>query len=147
LETLDLADFVRQVMGELDERVRASGLDFRQNLPEHALVRADGRLLWRVMENLLSNVFRYALAGSRVYVDISSDNEWRRLDIKNISEHSLNVDPSELTERFKRGDSSRTSDGSGLGLSIAQSFVEAQGGRFELSIDGDLFKASVYLPI
>ena len=146
IEAFDLADFVRQVHGELDEQVRASGLDFRMRLPEQASVKADGKLLWRVMENLLSNVFRYALAGSRVYIDISSSNGWQRLDIKNISEHSLNVDPSELTERFKRGDSSRTGDGSGLGLSIAQSFVEMQGGRFELSIDGDLFKASVFLP-
>ena len=146
LETLDLADFVRQVLGELDERIRASGLDFRQNLPEHAPVQADGKLLWRVMENLLSNVFRYALAGSRVYIDVSAANGWQRLDIKNISEHSLNVDPSELTERFKRGDSSRAGDGSGLGLSIAQSFIDAQGGKLQLSIDGDLFKASVFLP-
>ena len=143
---LDLADFVRQVLGELDEKVRASQLDFRLNLPEHSPVRADGKLLWRVMENLLSNVFKYALAGSRVYIDVTNEEGWFRLDIKNISENPLNVDPLELTERFKRGDDARSGDGSGLGLSIAQSFVLAQGGRFSLSIDGDLFKASVCLP-
>jgi len=227
---LDLADFVRQALGELDERVRESGLDFRLNLPEHATVLADGKLLWRVMDNLLSNVFKYAVAGSRVYIDIAADDsfeygtakrgeagvkggvrngleggaeygtkygsgfemkggaeggsEYRteygtkcgsesgaageteygteygtkcgsgfemkggayRLDIKNISEHPLNVEPSELIERFKRGDEARSGEGSGLGLSIAQSFVIAQGGRFTLSIDGDLFKVSIHLP-
>ena len=146
VENLDLADFVRQVLGELDERVQASGLDFRTALPEHAPVRADGKLMWRVMENLLSNVFKYAQARSRVYVDIAPEDGWYRLDIKNISERALNVDPSELTERFKRGDESRGGEGSGLGLSIAQSFVLSQGGRFALLIDGDLFKASVRLP-
>ena len=145
MENLDLTDHVHQVLGELEEKVRASGLDFRLDLPEHALVYADGKLLWRIMANLLSNVFKYALTGSRVYIDIVPENEWYRLDIKNISERPLNVDPSELTERFKRGDDARGGEGSGLGLSIAQSFVQSQGGRFELSIDGDLFKVSLYL--
>ena len=146
IENLDLADFVRQVLGELDERVHESGLDFRQNLPEHAPVCADGKLLWRVVENLLSNVFKYAAPGSRVYVDVAPEDGSYRLDIKNISERPLNIDPSELTERFKRGDSSRSGDGNGLGLSIAQSFAQAQGGRFALTVDGDLFKVSVLLP-
>jgi len=145
LETLDLVDFVRQVLGEMDERVRASGLDFRLNLPDHAFVCADGKLLWRVMENLLSNVFKYAMAGSRVYVDVLPDEQWYRLDIKNISDYPLNVEPFELTERFKRGDSARAGEGSGLGLSIAQGFVQSQGGKFTLSIDGDLFKTTVHL--
>ena len=134
------------MLGELDERVQGSGLDFRLNLPEHAPVRADGRLLWRVMENLLSNAFKYALSGSRVYIDITPADDRYRLDIKNISEHPLNVEPSELIERFKRGDEARGGEGSGLGLSIAQSFTLSQGGGFELSIDGDLFKVSIYLP-
>jgi len=145
MENLDLVDLVRQVLGELDEKVRGSGLDFRLSLPENAPVYADGRLLWRVMENLLSNVFKYTLAGSRVYVDVMPDDKWYRLDIKNISEHPLNIEPSELLERFKRGDEARTGDGSGLGLSIAQSFMLSQGGKFALSIDGDLFKASIHL--
>ena len=145
LETLDLADFIRQVLGEMDERVRISGLDFRLNLLDHALVRADGKLLWRVMENLLSNVFKYALADSRVYVDVTHEEQWHRLDIKNISEYALNVEPFELTERFKRGDSARAGEGSGLGLSIAQGFVQSQGGRFAIAIDGDLFKATIHL--
>jgi len=146
IEKLDFADFVRQVLGELDEHVKASGLEFRLNLPEHAPVHADGKLLWRVMENLLSNVFKYAMPASRVYIDIAKQENWFRMDIKNISEHPLNVDPTELTERFKRGDSARAGEGSGLGLSIAQSFIESQGGWFTLAIDGDLFKASIFLP-
>ena len=129
----------------MDERVSASGLDFRLDLPQRAPVRADGKLLWRVMENLLSNVFKYALPGSRVYVDVLPEEQWYRVDVKNISEHPLNVEPHELTERFKRGDSARAGEGSGLGLSIAQSFVQSQGGRFALCIDGDLFKVSVHL--
>ena len=152
LEPLNLADLIRQCLGELDERVQESGLDFRLSLPEHANVLADGKLFWRVMENLLGNTFKYAMPGSRVYIDISevaditgADGEYR-LDVKNMSNHPLNMDPAELTERFTRGDSSRSGEGSGLGLSIVQSFVEAQGGRFQLSIDGDLFKATVFLP-
>ena len=146
METLDLADFIRQALGEMDARIQDSGLSFRLNLPEHAPVQADGKLLWRVIDNLLSNVFKYALAGSRVYIDLAPESGQYRLDIKNISDRPLNIDPSELTERFKRGDEARGGEGSGLGLSIAQSFVQAQGGRFSLSIDGDLFKASVSLP-
>ena len=146
LENLDLADFVRQVLGEMDEKVRESGLDFRLNLPDHAPVQADGKLMWRVMENLLSNTFKYALPKSRVYLDIVPEDDWYRLDLKNISDRPLNVEPSELIERFKRGDEARSGDGSGLGLSIAQSFILSQGGRFALAIDGDLFKASLHLP-
>ena len=146
METLDLADFLRQVLGELDERLRDSGLDFRLDLPEHAPVHGDGKLLWRVMDNLLSNVCKYALAGSRVYIDIAAEEGAYRLDMKNISEHPLNVEPTELLERFKRGDEARGGEGSGLGLSIAQSFIISQGGRFALAIDGDLFKVSLHLP-
>ena len=146
LARLDFSDFVRQVLGEMDERVKSSNLDFRVNLPEHAPVIADGKLLWRVMDNLLSNVFKYALKGSRVYIDVAPENGSFRLDMKNMSDHPLNIDPSELLERFKRGDEARGGEGSGLGLSIAQSFVAALGGRFSLSIDGDLFKATLHLP-
>ena len=154
---LDLVSLINQVLGELDSAINASGLDLRVNLPERLLVRADGRLLWRVMENLLSNVFKYSLPGSRVYlttelVKHGKDNmhlidaDSVLIELKNISATELNIDPSELTERFKRGDDSRADGGSGLGLSIVQSFVTAQGGKFVISIDGDLFKAAVYLP-
>jgi signal transduction histidine kinase len=134
-------------MGELFDRINASGLDFKVNIPEEkVLVRADGRLLWRVVENLLSNVFKYALAGSRVYIDVINDSNRAHLVFKNISAYELNISPDELTERFKRGDQSRNSEGSGLGLSIAKNLTELQGGIFRIDIDGDLFKATVTLP-
>jgi len=145
---LDMVSLVSQVMGEMDSAIISSGLDIRFNHPEHLHVKGDGRLMWRVMENLLSNVFKYALPGSRVYVDISPEQSpYSCISIKNISSQELNINPSELTERFKRGDESRSEGGSGLGLSIVQSFVEAQNGKFEITIDGDLFKATVWLPV
>jgi len=144
---LDIVSLVNQVLGELDGSIKASGIDLRVNTPEKLYVKADGRLMWRVLENLLSNVFKYSLPGSRVYLDVlPSEDSLVRVDLKNISATELNVDPAELTERFKRGDDSRADGGSGLGLSIVQSFVNAQRGRFEIKIDGDLFKATVYLP-
>lgn len=146
LEPINLTQLLQQVFGEADERIKSSGLDFRLNVPESAWVMADGKLLWRVIENLLSNVFKYSLTGSRVYVEVKEDGGNMRLEMKNISREPLNIDPRELTERFKRGDDSRSSEGSGLGLSIVQSFVEAQGGSFAPSIDGDLFKAGLLLP-
>jgi len=147
LTDLNVVSLINQVLGELDSAIKSSGLDLRVNLPEKLYARADGRLMQRVIENLLSNVFKYSLPSSRVYLDAfqSSDSEMR-IDIKNISSQELNFDPSELTERFKRGDDSRADGGSGLGLSIVQSFVSAQGGKFEIAIDGDLFKATVLLP-
>ena len=143
---LDPASLISQVLGELDGAIKSSGLDMRIDLAENLLVKADGKLMWRVMENLLSNVFKYSLAGSRVYLSAQKDGSSVRIDLKNISAMELNIDPDELTERFKRGDDSRADGSSGLGLSIVQSFVVAQGGRFSISIDGDLFKATVYLP-
>ncbi|MDR0858184.1 MAG: HAMP domain-containing histidine kinase, partial [Oscillospiraceae bacterium] len=146
LYTLDFAALVTQSIGELDEKIAQSRLDFRLNLPPKAEVRADGRLLSRILENLFGNALKYALPQTRVYADLTETGAEFRLDIKNISAEPLSGNPSELTERFTRGDSARSGEGSGLGLSIAQSFAEVQGGRFELSVDGDLFKASVYLP-
>jgi signal transduction histidine kinase len=144
---LDVVSLINQVLGERDSTIKSSGLDLRLNLPESMHVKADGRLMWRVLENLLSNVFKYSLPNSRVYIDVFEENMLVRLDMKNISNAELNIDPAELIDRFKRGDDSRTDEGSGLGLSIVQSFVIAQGGKFEISIDGDLFKASVFLPL
>ena len=147
LADLNIVSLINQVLGELDNTISSSGLDLRVNLPDKLIAVADGRLMQRVMENLLSNVFKYSQEGSRVYLDVLSVSDKEvRIDIKNISASALNFDPSELMERFKRGDDSRTDGGNGLGLSIVQSFVSAQGGRFEIKIDGDLFKATVILP-
>ncbi len=147
LERLDAGALLSQGMGELSDTINASGLDFKIGIPEEKLfVNADGRLLWRVIENLLSNVFKYALKGSRVYIDLAGTGSQVHIVIKNISAFELNISPDELTERFKRGDQSRHSEGSGLGLSIAKSLTELQGGTFRIDIDGDLFKATVTLP-
>ena len=107
---------------------------------------ADGRLAWRVLSNLLSNTVKYALPGTRVYIDVMAVEGKVIISLKNISRDELNVDADELMERFVRGEESRSSEGSGLGLSIARSLTELQGGTFELAVDGDLFKATVTMP-
>jgi len=147
LTKLNAGALIKQVLGELESSVQASGLDIRLNLPENIYANADGKLMQRVLENLMSNVFKYSSPTSRVYIDLHEiSDHYVRIEIKNVSASELNFDPSELTERFKRGDDSRADGGSGLGLSIVQSFVVAQGGRFDILIDGDLFKAIVTLP-
>lgn len=111
------------------------------------MIRADGRHLWRVIENLLNNCCKYALRGSRVYVDVTEDaaTGTAACTIKNISSRPLNISPEELTERFVRGDVSRTTEGSGLGLSIAKSLTKLMDGELVISIDGDLYKAAIVL--
>lgn len=146
-EKLDAGSLLTQGLGELSDRVAESGLDFRVNIPTEKLyVLADGKLLWRVIENLLSNIFKYALPGSRVYAEVGTQGDQVAMVFKNISAAPLNMEADELLERFKRGDESRHSEGSGLGLAIAKSLVELQGGHFKVEVDGDLFKATVTLP-
>ncbi len=148
LEKLDITDLITQGLGELSDKVAASGLDFKINSPkEKVYVLGDGKLLWRVIENLLSNVFKYALPNSRVYLETGRLGETVVITLKNISALPLNIHPDELMERFKRGDESRSSEGSGLGLSIAKSLTELQGGTFGITIDGDLFKAEIAMPV
>lgn len=146
LAPVELCSLIRQGMGELSDKMEQSGLDFRIHLPAQGVwVKADGKLLWRVVENLLSNVFKYAMPSSRVYLDVEEQEGKAAFTVKNISAYELNVDPSELMERFKRGDASRHSEGNGLGLAIAKNLVELQGGAFTITVDGDLFKATVSL--
>ena len=117
-------------------------------LPQEGLsVLADGRLLWRVLDNLLNNACIYAQSGTRLYVEAAPQGDRAFLSMKNISRQQLNLSPDELMERFVRGDSSRNTEGSGLGLNIAKSLVELQQGKFTLAIDGDLFKAVISLPL
>lgn len=144
MEKLDITDLITQGLGELSDKIEASGLEFKVSTPkEKVYVQGDGKLLWRVMENLLSNVFKYAMPNSRVYLETNRLGGTVTVTIKNISAVPLNIHPDELMERFKRGDESRHSEGSGLGLSIARSLTELQGGTFGITIDGDLFKAEV----
>ena len=111
------------------------------------IIQADGRRLWRVLENLYTNAVKYAMEHSRVYVDVLDEDGKAIFTIKNVSESSLNISPDELTERFVRGDVSRATEGSGLGLSISKDLTQLQGGEFQVIIDGDLFKAVVSFPV
>lgn len=149
---VDLLSLINQGLGEMGDRIEESGLEFRINAAKDKYyVRADGQLLWRVVENLLGNVLKYAQEGSRVYLDLTEQDGGRNqrpmtiLEMKNISKDELNIDAEELMERFKRGDESRTTEGSGLGLAIAKDLMRLQNGRFDIKIDGDLFKAIVTL--
>lgn len=146
-EKIGMAQLLDQAMGEWEERLRERQLTVITNLPEgETWVYADGRHLWRVLDNLLSNCAKYAMEGTRVYIDLTRGKGQVCLSVKNISREALNVPAERLMERFVRGEESRTTEGSGLGLSIARSLTELQGGQFELAVDGDLFKASVTLP-
>ncbi len=146
-EEIDLLSLITQGLGELDDKIKELELEFKINYPQDKMfIQADGKLLWRAIENLLSNIFKYALKGSRVYVDILDLGTSVTLIIKNISAYELNISADELMERFKRGDESRSSQGSGLGLSIAKSLIEIQKGSFNIEIDGDLFKAIIQMP-
>lgn len=143
---IEMTSIVNQALGELEERLSANNLDvIFTNKADTVFVMADGQLLWRVIENLLVNVSKYALPGSRVYMDIVEKAGMIVLEVKNMSKEQLNISADELMERFKRGDESRNTEGSGLGLSIAKDLTKLMGGWFEITIDGDLFKASVAL--
>ena len=139
-------EIVHQAIGDYDERLTAGKLEVVVTTYEGNLnAMADGRLLWRVLDNLLSNVCKYALAGTRVYIDLGTRDNRVVVSMKNISRDQLNVNADELMERFVRGDASRHTEGSGLGLNIAKSLMELMGGTFALSVDGDLFKAELTL--
>ncbi|MBR2539320.1 MAG: HAMP domain-containing histidine kinase [Mogibacterium sp.] len=146
IEDIDIAALVDQSLAELSDRLSARNLIIRKSIrTEQTMVRADGKLLYRVFENLLSNISKYALEGSRVYIDVNDipGSERKLIEFKNISKDELNISADELMERFTRGDSSRNTEGSGLGLAIARDLTTLMGGNFDISIDGDMFKASV----
>ena len=146
-EKIGMAQLIDQALGEWTEKLEERKLTVVPTLPEgETWVYADGRHLWRVIDNLLSNCAKYAMEGTRVYLDLTRGKGQVSLSVKNISREALNVPPERLMERFVRGDESRTTEGSGLGLSIARSLTELQGGTFSLAVDGDLFKATVSLP-
>lgn len=143
---LDFSMMLGQALGEYNERLEKAGLTPVAKLPEApVMISADGRLLWRILDNLLGNAVKYAMPGTRLYVTLTADTH-AIVTFRNISREPLDVTPEELMERFVRGDSSRHTEGSGLGLSIAQSLAESMGGEFLLSVDGDLFKAAVVFP-
>ena len=141
-----VAEAVNQALGEFADKLDSRGLKIMLRSPaEPLMARCDGRHLWRVLSNCLSNVVKYALPGTRVYVDVARQGQKVEVSIKNISAQMLNITAGELMERFVRGDASRNTEGNGLGLNIAKSLMELQGGRLELSVDGDLFKVVLTL--
>lgn len=143
-----LCSLVGQAVAEYNERILNTGLDFRiRHCERPVIVKGDGTLVWRIMDNLLSNIVKYSQKNSRVYIDMEQTETDGIITIKNISEMPLDISVDQLLERFVRGDSSRSTEGSGLGLSIAKSLAEIQGGKLELSIDGDLFKVIISLPL
>lgn len=144
MERINFIELVYQTGGEFNEKFEAKGLTAVTKLPrEPVVIMADGRRIWRVVENLYNNVAKYAMANTRVYVDMVAEEERVTLSIKNISQNALNIQADELTERFIRGDVSRSTEGSGLGLSIAKNLTQLMGGEFEIYLDGDLFKVSI----
>lgn len=144
----DLHEIINQAAGEYEDKLAQAKLDLVVTGDgERISAMADGRLLWRVLDNLLNNACKYALPGTRVYLETRRVEGRAVITMKNISRQQLNLSPDELMERFVRGDSSRNTEGSGLGLNIAQSLVELMLGHFSLDIDGDLFKAVISLPL
>lgn len=145
---LNLVEMVHQVSGEFLEKFEKSRLNLLMQIPEESVViRADGRRMYRVLENIFNNAAKYSLEGTRIYVDLKLADGKAILSMKNISAQPLNISADELTERFIRGDVSRGTEGSGLGLSIAKDLTELQGGEFRLYLDGDLFKVNIIFTI
>lgn len=152
LDTINFVELVRQSIGEFSEKFDAANLQIVTRFPDSPmLIEADSSQLWRVMENLFQNVSKYAMHGTRVYIEMEEDDDGfdKRVvfSVKNISAKYLEVEAGDLTERFIRGDQSRQTEGSGLGLSIAKNLIEIQDGEFEIMVDGDLFKAIIRFPM
>ena len=155
IESINIKELFNQTIGEFKDRFEAKDLKIEVQMPsEDIKIKADSRYLYRIIENLFSNITKYALDSSRVYIDVvendkekdSGNNKYVNISIKNISKDKLNISADELMQRFVRGDRSRYTEGSGLGLSIAKSLTELQGGKFEIIIDGDLFKVEIDWP-
>ena len=146
IEKLEITQLIKQVLGENDEKIKNQGLDLRINTPEEKVfIKGDGKRLYRVFENLVSNIVKYSMEKTRVYIDVIKRDGSVEIVMKNIASYELNFDVNEITERFKRADEARSSEGSGLGLAIAKSIVELHEGKLDIQIDGDLFKSIITL--
>ncbi|NLJ97956.1 MAG: HAMP domain-containing histidine kinase [Tissierellia bacterium] len=144
LETLDLKKLIEQTLGDMKDEIEKSGLQIRLNLPDEGLyIRSDGEKLYRVFQNVIDNALKYSLKGTRVYIELEEVEGKAIATIKNIADYEMDFTAEDILQRFNRGDKSRTTDGSGLGLSIAESFTNVCGGDFEVDIDGDLFKVTI----
>ncbi len=144
LINVDIIELMRQTEIELEDKIKSANLIIRNNFPGNKIMlELDSQKTYRIFENLLSNVVKYAMESSRVYIDILDNIDTVKITIKNISNEEINFEPFDIVERFQRRDKSRNTDGSGLGLAIAKSFVEVQGGTFNIEVDGDLFKVVI----
>lgn len=144
MQPINFGELVWQTNGEFGGKFQARGLEMICRIPEEpVMILADGRRMWRVVENLYNNIAKYAMPNTRVYVEVKKSGNRMIFEVKNISERPLNIQAEELTERFIRGDVSRSTEGSGLGLSIAQNLVKIQNGTFDIYLDGDLFKVTI----
>ena len=144
IENVDVVSLMKQTILELDDRLLEAGLTVRNNFPEgKVILPLDSQRTFRVFENLVINMTKYAMRGTRVYIDIFENDTYVEIVLKNMAAEEINFNVETIAERFVRGDESRNTEGSGLGLAIAKSFVELQGGSFNISVDGDLFKVSI----
>lgn len=144
---VDIVQLLQQSLAERDDMIKTSGFDFRVQTPDHpVLANVDGQKIWRVFDNLLGNILKYSLIGTRVYIMIKPSDFEIEIVFKNVTKYELSETVDELFERFKRGDTSRNTEGSGLGLAIAKSIIEIHNGSLEIEVDGDLFKATVKIP-
>lgn len=148
IEALDAVVLTEQVLADMSDKISASGKEIRKDITvETAPVKGEGKKLYRVLQNLLDNALKYSLEGTRVYLSVKAKDNKALIMVKNIASYEMTFTPDEITERFTRGDKSRTDEGNGLGLSIAKTFTEACGGTFRVIIDGDVFAAEVSLPL
>ncbi len=146
IEPLDLVMAVRQTLGDLLDSIRAAGIPIKASMPESALVRADSAKLYRVLQNILDNALRYSLTGTRIYLDVTPGDIATRLTLLNTASYEMTFAPDEILQRFVRGDENRTTEGSGLGLSIAQTFMQNFGGDLTVEIRGDAFILTLIFP-
>jgi signal transduction histidine kinase len=146
IERVDIVQLMNQALGEYDEKIKESSLAFKvSSSSPHIYAMVDGRKMWRVFDNIISNILKYSLENTRVYISTKETDNNIIISFKNISKYELEENIVELLERFKRGDKSRNTEGSGLGLAIAQSIVDNHGGKLDIELDGDLFKTIVTL--
>jgi signal transduction histidine kinase len=142
----DILALLNQTMGELSDRMEEAGITFKVNEPNHpVIIKMDGQRMWRVFDNMFNNILKYSPTGSRAYVDVEDNVRNVVITLKNVANYPMDFDADELFERFKRGDKARTTEGSGLGLSIAKGIVELHGGKMKIITDGDLFKMIITL--
>lgn len=144
MEIIDMKRLIEQTLGDMEDDIEKSGLQIKTKFPEQPVnIEADGKKLYRVFQNIIGNALKYSLQGTRIYVEVEDDNGKAIATVKNTAGYEMNFTAEEILQRFNRGDESRTTEGSGLGLSIAESFTKVCGGDFQVEIDGDMFKVII----